>query len=85
MHVAGRNYDQTLTLSTDAGTVALGRSAAEESGSRPSRGNRGAFLALLAVTASFSAELTIVYFLLYTYMNRSGRRRRFATPRNNAH
>jgi DtxR family Mn-dependent transcriptional regulator len=29
VHVAGRNYDQTLTLSTDAGTVALGRSAAE--------------------------------------------------------
>lgn len=29
VHVAGRNYDQTLTLSTDAGTVALGHSAAE--------------------------------------------------------
>jgi DtxR family Mn-dependent transcriptional regulator len=29
VHVAGRNYDQTLTLATDAGTVALGRSAAE--------------------------------------------------------
>jgi DtxR family Mn-dependent transcriptional regulator len=29
VHVAGRNYDQTLTLGTDAGTVALGRSAAE--------------------------------------------------------
>jgi len=29
VHVVGRNYDQTLTLSTDAGTVALGRSAAE--------------------------------------------------------
>jgi DtxR family Mn-dependent transcriptional regulator len=30
VHVAGRNYDQTLTLATDAGTVALGRSAAEK-------------------------------------------------------
>src|SRR5262249_5147050 len=30
IHVAGRNYDQTLTLATDAGTVALGRSAAEK-------------------------------------------------------
>ncbi|MGO9125329.1 MAG: metal-dependent transcriptional regulator [Terriglobales bacterium] len=29
LHVSGRNYDQTLTLATDAGTVALGRSAAE--------------------------------------------------------
>jgi DtxR family Mn-dependent transcriptional regulator len=29
VHVAGRNYDQTLTLATDVGTVALGRSAAE--------------------------------------------------------
>jgi len=29
VRVAGRNYDQTLTLATDAGTVALGRSAAE--------------------------------------------------------
>jgi len=29
LHVSGRNYDQTLTLHTDAGTVALGRSAAE--------------------------------------------------------
>src|SRR5271170_2174448 len=29
VHVSGRNYDQTLTLDTDAGTVALGRSAAE--------------------------------------------------------
>lgn len=29
LHVAGRNYDQTLTLKTDAGTVSLGRSAAE--------------------------------------------------------
>lgn len=29
VHVSGRNYDQTLTLATDAGTVALGRSAAE--------------------------------------------------------
>jgi len=29
VHVTGRNYDQTLTLSTDAGTVSLGRSAAE--------------------------------------------------------
>jgi DtxR family transcriptional regulator, Mn-dependent transcriptional regulator len=29
VHVAGRNYDQTLTLATNAGTVALGRSAAE--------------------------------------------------------
>jgi DtxR family Mn-dependent transcriptional regulator len=30
VQVAGRNYDQTLTLATDAGTVALGRSAAEK-------------------------------------------------------
>jgi DtxR family Mn-dependent transcriptional regulator len=29
LHVAGRNYDQTLNLTTDAGSVALGRSAAE--------------------------------------------------------
>lgn len=29
IHVSGRNYDQTLTLSTDAGKVSLGRSAAE--------------------------------------------------------
>ena len=28
LHVSGRNYDQTLTLVTDAGTVALGASAA---------------------------------------------------------
>ena len=28
--VVGRNYDQTLTLSTDAGTVALGGTAAEK-------------------------------------------------------
>ena len=30
VHVEGRNYDQTLTLTTDAGSVALGRSAAEK-------------------------------------------------------
>ena len=30
VRVAGRNYDQTLTLSTAAGTVALGSSAAEK-------------------------------------------------------
>ena len=30
VHVEGRNYDQTLTLVTDAGTVALGHSAAEK-------------------------------------------------------
>jgi len=30
LHVAGRNYDQTLTLATDAGTVALGHTAAEK-------------------------------------------------------
>jgi DtxR family Mn-dependent transcriptional regulator len=29
VHVSGRNYDHTLTLDTDAGTVALGGSAAE--------------------------------------------------------
>ena len=29
LHVSGRNYDQTLNLTTDAGRVALGRSAAE--------------------------------------------------------
>jgi DtxR family transcriptional regulator, Mn-dependent transcriptional regulator len=29
LHVSRRNYDQTLTLATGAGTVALGRSAAE--------------------------------------------------------
>ena len=28
LEVSGRNYDQTLTLATSAGTVALGRSAA---------------------------------------------------------
>jgi len=30
VHVAGRNYDHTLTLDTDAGKVALGGSAAEK-------------------------------------------------------
>jgi FeoA domain len=30
VHVTGRNYDHTLTLDTDAGTVALGGSAAEK-------------------------------------------------------
>jgi DtxR family Mn-dependent transcriptional regulator len=30
IHVAGRNYDQTLTLATDAGTVSLGGAAAEK-------------------------------------------------------
>jgi DtxR family Mn-dependent transcriptional regulator len=30
VHVSGRNYDHTLTLATDAGTVALGGSAAEK-------------------------------------------------------
>src|SRR5579864_7743948 len=30
VHVEGRNYDQTLTLVTDAGMVGLGRSAAEK-------------------------------------------------------
>jgi DtxR family transcriptional regulator, Mn-dependent transcriptional regulator len=30
VHVSGRNYDQTLTLATGAGTVALGGSAAEK-------------------------------------------------------
>ncbi len=30
VHVSGRNYDQTLTLATGAGTVALGHSAAEK-------------------------------------------------------
>jgi DtxR family Mn-dependent transcriptional regulator len=30
LQVLGRNYDQTLTLATDAGTVSLGRSAAEK-------------------------------------------------------
>lgn len=44
VHVAGRNYDQTLTLATDAGTVALGRSAAEKvwvtgERSKPQRGS----------------------------------------------
>ena len=29
IHVTGRNYDQTLTLATDAGEVSLGRSAAD--------------------------------------------------------
>jgi DtxR family Mn-dependent transcriptional regulator len=42
VHVAGRNYDHTLTLATDAGTVALGGSAAEkvwvtQNGGRASR------------------------------------------------
>ena len=30
VHVSGRNYDHTLTLDTDAGTVSLGGSAAEK-------------------------------------------------------
>jgi DtxR family Mn-dependent transcriptional regulator len=30
VRVAGRNYDQTLTLATTAGTISLGRSAAEK-------------------------------------------------------
>jgi DtxR family Mn-dependent transcriptional regulator len=30
LHVSGRNYDQTLNLTTDAGAIALGRSAAEK-------------------------------------------------------
>jgi DtxR family transcriptional regulator, Mn-dependent transcriptional regulator len=30
VQVSGRNYDQTLTLATDAGTVALGHSAAQK-------------------------------------------------------
>jgi hypothetical protein len=30
VYVSGRNYDHTLTLSTDAGGVALGGSAAEK-------------------------------------------------------
>lgn len=29
LHVSGRNYDQTLTMETEAGTVALGHSASE--------------------------------------------------------
>jgi DtxR family transcriptional regulator, Mn-dependent transcriptional regulator len=29
VHVSGKNYDQTLTLDTDAGTVALGHSASQ--------------------------------------------------------
>jgi DtxR family transcriptional regulator, Mn-dependent transcriptional regulator len=29
LHVSGRNYDQTLTMETDAGNVALGHSASE--------------------------------------------------------
>jgi DtxR family Mn-dependent transcriptional regulator len=42
VHVTGRNYDHTLTLDTDAGTVALGGSAAErvwvtQNGGRASR------------------------------------------------
>ncbi len=44
LHVSGRNYDQTLNLTTDAGAVALGRSAAERvwvavqvNGRRPAR------------------------------------------------
>jgi DtxR family Mn-dependent transcriptional regulator len=42
VHVARRNYDQTLTLATDAGTVALGESAAQrvwiQASDYPSRG-----------------------------------------------
>lgn len=43
VHVANRNYDQTLTLETDAGTVPLGSGAAEQvwverkSGSNPAK------------------------------------------------
>jgi DtxR family transcriptional regulator, Mn-dependent transcriptional regulator len=41
VYVSGRNYDQTLTMKTDAGDVALGHSASERvwvSGERNSRG-----------------------------------------------
>jgi DtxR family Mn-dependent transcriptional regulator len=41
IHVSGRNYDQTLSLTTDAGKVSLGRMAAEKvwviTGAGPSR------------------------------------------------
>jgi DtxR family Mn-dependent transcriptional regulator len=38
VHVSGRNYDHTLTLKTDAGSVALGGSAAEKVWVRPDAG-----------------------------------------------
>jgi DtxR family Mn-dependent transcriptional regulator len=41
LHVSGRNYDQTLTLSTGAGTVALGRSAAEKVWVSPRASHKG--------------------------------------------
>lgn len=37
VHVAGRNYDQTLTLRTDAGDVSLGVSAADRVWVKPSK------------------------------------------------
>lgn len=43
VRVSGRNYDETLTLTTDAGTVALGKSAAERVWvAEDNRGNRRA-------------------------------------------
>lgn len=39
VRVSGRNYDQTLTLRTDAGEVSLGVSAAEKIWIRPTRGS----------------------------------------------
>lgn len=43
VRVSGRNYDETLTLTTDAGTVALGKSAAERVWvADDNRGNRRA-------------------------------------------
>jgi len=40
VHVTGRNYDQTLTLQTDAGSVALGHSASERVWVRDDRHSR---------------------------------------------
>ncbi len=38
IHVSGRNYDQTLTLRTDAGDVSLGVSAADRVWVKPAKG-----------------------------------------------
>jgi DtxR family transcriptional regulator, iron-dependent repressor len=38
VHVSGRNYDQTLTLRTDAGDVSLGVSAADRVWVKPAKG-----------------------------------------------
>lgn len=41
LHVSGRNYDQTINLTTEAGRFALGRSAADRVWIRPIASHRG--------------------------------------------